>query len=136
MGQSVDLHLGHSVSDRALNRSRRKLDLSSSVRPEGLLSFSISLCSSISAAADAGANCSAFSASLRAVCRWISLAVGSRSSMFSGMGDPSCLLPGELLRKREGPYDPDRKKYSTCGSDGSGTRPPTTQRTGGMERSL
>src|ERR1700756_4086910 len=59
---------------------------SSSESPEGLLSLSISARFSASAAAAALVSLSAFSASFSAACFWISFAVGSRSSIFTGMG--------------------------------------------------
>src|SRR6516164_3924419 len=62
------------------------LTFSSSESPDGLLSLSISALFSVSAAVAALVSLSAFSASLIAACFWISFAVGSRSSIFSGIG--------------------------------------------------
>src|SRR5579872_4787056 len=65
------------------------LIFSSSERPEGLLSFSISARCASSAAVMCRSCSSAFSASLMEACFWISWAVGIRSSIFPDMVAPS-----------------------------------------------
>src|SRR5579872_491617 len=65
------------------------LTFSSSERPEGLLSFSISARCASSAAAVCRRRSSAICASLIEACLWISWAVGIRSSIFPDMVAPS-----------------------------------------------
>jgi hypothetical protein len=89
IGKSVDLNLGRAIAHSPLNDGAASLTFSSSVKPEGSRSLSIKARFSASAAASLRGSCSAFSASFKAASFWISFAVGSRSSIFSAMADPS-----------------------------------------------
>src|SRR3954447_9102515 len=87
------------------------LTFSSSLRLEGLPSFSISARFSPSAAAAARAYWEAFSASRSAARVWMSLAVGSSSSMFPDMADlssPTLSSRSEQALRQSRRFDPDQ----------------------------